>query len=164
MKTKPLTYLLSLTFLFLFSGSVLGQAKETIISKADADHIFSLTRNEWEEYAKKIIHPLGWEVRLYPTSTGTGVMSGDPNSGIFLAVQPVYYEIQGTDNIKPPNMLRVGSYYPPGTLPEFTDEFKNGVENASMKDLGPNYLVSASYADHSPLEGIMLTIIKKRNQ
>ena len=28
MKTKPLTFLLALTFLFLFSGSVLGQETE----------------------------------------------------------------------------------------------------------------------------------------
>ena len=28
MKTKPLTFLLSLTFLFLFSGSVYGQETE----------------------------------------------------------------------------------------------------------------------------------------
>ena len=42
MKTKQLTFLLSLTFLFLFSGSVLGQEKE--VEQSDRGQEFSEIR------------------------------------------------------------------------------------------------------------------------
>jgi len=37
---------------------------KTVVSKADADRIFSMARSEWEAYAKGLVHPEGWEVRL----------------------------------------------------------------------------------------------------
>jgi hypothetical protein len=36
---------------------------ETIISKQDADRIFSITKPEWEEYAQKIGYPSDWKIR-----------------------------------------------------------------------------------------------------
>ena len=128
-------------------------AKEKIINKDDADYIFSLTRKEWEAFAKRMVHPLGWEIRLAPHSTGTGVMSFDSKSGMGSAIQPLY-----GDYINSPDILIVSSFYPLGTLPAFTDKYKEGLENEAVKDLGPNYSVSASYLKMSRLEGIELTV------
>ena len=38
-------------------------------------------------------------------------------------------------------ILIVGSYYPLGTLPDFTEEFKKSLGNDVLKDLGSNYSV-----------------------
>lgn len=129
---------------------------EKIINKQDADHIFSLNRAGWEAYVKRMIHPDGWKVRLSPHDTGTGVMSFDPNSGFGLSIQPLYNGNEG-----PPTILIVGSYYPLGTLPDFTEEFKKSLENDAVEDLGPNYSVSASYTKMPPFEAIELTVMRK---
>lgn len=77
---------------------------------------------EWEAYAKRMIHPNGWKVRLSTYDTGTGVMSFDPNTGIGLSVQPLY-----DSHDKPLTILIVGSYYPLGSLPAFTEDFKKNI-------------------------------------
>ena len=63
-------------------------------------------------------------------------MSFDPNSGFGLSIQPLY---NGNDG--PPIILIVGSYYPLGTLPDFTEEFKKSLGNDVLKDLGSSYSV-----------------------
>ena len=47
---------------------------------------------EWEAYAKRMIHPNGWKVRLSTYDTGTGVMSFDPNTGIEMFEGPEIVE------------------------------------------------------------------------
>jgi hypothetical protein len=61
-------------------------------------------------------------------------------------------------------MLIISSFFPPDTLPEFTNEYKKALESAAMKDLGPNYTVTASHTNMPPFEGIelMVTIRNKR--
>ncbi len=83
-------------------------------------------------------------------------MAVDPSTGFGLSVQPLY-----TDNTSPPFMLIVGSYYPLGSLPEFTNEFKQRVEHEASEDLGAAYSVSAAYTKMPPLEAIELTVLKK---
>ena len=139
--------------LFLFTNSVHA---ETIVNKEDADYIFSLNRAGWEAYAQRMVHPEGWKVRLSPHDTGTGVMAFDPQTGFGLSVQPFY-----DGNSGPPTILIVGSYYPLGSLPPFTDDFKKSLERDATKDLGPGYSVSASYTKMPPFEGIELMITKK---
>jgi hypothetical protein len=131
-------------------------ASEEIITKQDADYIFSLNRGEWEAYAKRMVHPDGWKVRLSPQDTGTGVMSFDPNRGFGLSVQPLY-----SDNKGPPTMVIVGSYYPLGFLPDFTDHFKKSLEKDASDDLGPAYSVMASYTKMPPFEVIELIVTRK---
>ena len=131
-------------------------ASEKIINKQDTDYIFSLNRGEWEAYTKKMEQAEGRKVRLSPHDTGTGVMSFDPSTGMGLSVQPLY-----SDNKRSPTMLIVGSYYPMGTLPNFTDEFKKSLENAASNEIGPTYSVTASYTKMPPFEGIELIVTKK---
>jgi hypothetical protein len=85
----------------------LSPASEKIINREDAEYTFGLNRGEWEAYAKRMVHPDGWKVRISPYDTGTGVMSFDPKSGLGLSVQPLY-----SDNKGPPAVPIVGSYYP----------------------------------------------------
>lgn len=136
--------------------STSSPTSEKIINKQDADYIFSLNRAGWEAYVKRMIHPDGWKVQLSPYDTGTGVMSFDPNSGFGLSIQPLYNGNEG-----PPTILIVGSYYPLETLPDFTAEFKKSLENDVLKDLGPNYSVSATYTKMPPFEAIELTVMRK---
>ncbi len=103
-----------------------------------------------------MVHPEGWQLRLSPHESGTGVMSYNPKTGVGLSIQPLY----GND-ISPPDILMVGSYFPAGTLPKFTDELKRRMEADAIKDLGPGYSVSARYtALTSSIEGIELTVMK----
>ena len=128
---------------------------ETIISKQDADRIFSMTKPEWETYAQKIRYPSDWEIRLSRHITGAGVMAFNPKTGYGLSVQPLY-----RDDKSPPEMLVVGSYYPAGVFPKFTETLKKGIEEEAKKDLGSNYSVTASYAKMPPFEGVELTVIR----
>ena len=115
--------------------------KEKIISKKDADYIFSLNKGGWEAYVKKIVIPKAWEVRLSPSDTGTFIMALDPVTKFGLIVQPMYSK----DNT-PPDVLFVSSYFPIGTLPKFTEDFKRGLETEAKKDLGAEYDVSVVYS------------------
>ena len=133
-----------------------GPPSEKIINKKDADYIFSLNRTGWEAYAQKMIHPEGWKVRFGRHDTGTSVMAFDPNTSMGLSIQPLYEN----DDL-PPTIIIVGSYYPLGSLPAFTDDFKRSLEKEAGKDLGPAYSVSASYSKMPPFEGIELMIMKK---
>ena len=137
----------------LVPQSASRSASEQILSKQDADYIFGLNRGEWETYAKRMVHPDGWEVRLSRHDTGTGVVSVDPNSGLGLSVQPLF-----NDNIGPPTMLIVGSYYPLGFLPDFTNDFKNSLEEEASGDLGPTYSVTASYTRIPPFDVIEFVV------
>ena len=126
---------------------------ETIISKEDADYIFSLTRPQWEAYAQRMVHPEGWEQRLSPHDTGTSVMANDPKTGFGLSVQPLY-----NNETSPLNMLIVGSYFPLGTFSRFTDERKHEIAAAAKKDLGQKYEVSAIFAKRPPFEVVELMV------
>ena len=83
-----------------------ASAQEKILNKDDVDYIFSLTREEWEAYSKKMIHPQRWELRLSPQTTGTGVMAYDSQSGMGLGIQPLY-----GDYTNPPDMLIVVPFF-----------------------------------------------------
>jgi hypothetical protein len=128
---------------------------EKIVSKQDADYIFSLTKSQWEAYAQKMVHPEGGEIKLSLHDTGTSVMAFDPKTGFGLSAQPLY-----DNETSPLEMLIVGSYFPLGSLPEFTDELKREIEAEAKKDLGVKYEVSANYTETPPLEGIELMITK----
>jgi hypothetical protein len=157
-------YLGGAIFLLLIFGHISTEAQpsqdpatlETIINKQDADHIFSLNRAGWEQYAQRMVHPAGWKMRLSRHDTGTTVMAFDQKTGIGLSIQPLYY---GDDS--QPGSLVVGSYYPPGSLRPFDPEMKKRLEQAATKDLGAKYVVSASYVKMPKFEGIELTVSLK---
>jgi hypothetical protein len=82
-------------------------------------------------------------------------MAYDSKNGYGLSIQPFY-----KDDKSPPDILIVGSYYPSGTLPKFTDEFRTAIESEAKEDLGSKYSVSASHTKMPPFEGIELMITK----
>ncbi len=129
------------------------QPSEKIISKTDADHIFSLDRAAWESYAKRMVHPGGWEIQLARHDTGTGVMAFDAATGMGLSTQPLY-----SDAIKPPMMLIVGSYYPVGILQTLTSKRKAELEKDAQADLGKDYTVTVRYFSEPPVDGIELQV------
>jgi hypothetical protein len=83
-------------------------------------------------------------------------MTFDPNTGMGLSVQPLFY-----DNTGPPDSLVVGSYYPSGSLQTFTAELRQELEKEVSRDLGPDYLVSASHTRILNWEGVLFTVTKK---
>ena len=148
------TSLLVLTL--LLCPSVAAAQPETIISKQDADAIFSMNRSAWESYAKRMTHPLGWRTRLLPQDTGTGFAAFDPATGMGLTVQPLF-----SNDTDPPDAIVVGSWYPVGRV-RFTPAFVADVERASQRDLGPRYSVSASSKKLAGLEGIELLVSREK--
>jgi hypothetical protein len=132
---------------------------EKIISKRDTEGIFSLNRSEWYAHATAMVHPAGWKVALKELDTGTSVMAYDPDSGFGLSIQPLYLDKHG-----PPQMLIVGSYYPSGTFPEFTEQLRSDIEQAVQADLGKKYSVSVNLEKIAPfgaeVELVELTITR----
>lgn len=114
--------------------------QERIVSKEDTDLIFGLTKSQWATYARQIAHPEGWQVRLNPLDTGLGVMAYDPKTGFGLSIQPLY-----ANDDEPPMMLTVGSYYPEGTFPEFTESLKQQMAQGARDDLGVHYEVAVTF-------------------
>ncbi len=128
-------------------------AKKKILNNIDIYKIWNLNLNEWKVYARDMVHPEGWKTQLFPQDTGTIVMFFDSNSSMGLSVRPFFQ-----DNNSPPVKLIVGSYYPIGTLPKFTDNFKKNLESDEAADLGPDYSVTAIYTPLRLIEVIKLII------
>lgn len=131
------------------------EAQESIISKKDADQVFSLTRPEWEKQSKRFFAS-GWTIRSAKHETGSQIIGFDPSTGIGLSIQPLYLK-----NHNPPDMVIVGNYFPIGTLPPMTDELKKDMEVAAQKDLGLTYSVRLNYAKMENIEAIELILTKK---
>jgi hypothetical protein len=91
---------------------------ENMISKDDADFIFSLTRSQWEAYARRVIHPWGWETRVAAVSTGSVMMSIHVQNGMALSVRSIF-----SDDHSTPDMLIVGGWHVTGTS-SFTESLK----------------------------------------
>lgn len=128
-------------------------AKKKILSNIDIHKIWNLNLNEWTVYAQAMVHPEGWDLQLIPQDTGTVVMFFDRNSSMGLSVRPLY-----RDDNSPPVKLVVGSYYPIGTLPKFTEIFKKNLESDEASELGPDYSVTAAHAVLQKIETIKLII------
>ena len=143
-------------YLFIVLLAIEGASAEEIISKDDADYIFSLDRDGWEEYVNRMEYPDGWSARKSTHNTGTGIMAYDPATGFGLSVQPMY----GNTN-ESPDMIIVGSYYPKGTIPLMDEELKERLRKESEEDLGPSYTVSVLFADAPPFEGVELLVTKR---
>ncbi len=133
-----------------------GEAQETIISKKDADYVFSLTKPEWEKHSKEFFTS-GWIVRSTKHETGIAVMGFDQSSGVGLSVQPFF---QNDHN--PPDVVIIGNYFPIGTLPPMTDELKKDMEVAAQRDLGSTYSVRLNYTEMGTHEAIELILTKRK--
>ena len=83
------TYFTVVLVIGLSSLQSRGEAQETIISKKDTDHVFSLTRPEWEKQSNRFFAP-GWTVRSAKHETGSQIIGFDPSTGIGLSIQPFY--------------------------------------------------------------------------
>ena len=133
--------------LTLLLASVAGAQQEKIINKADTERVFGFKKAQWEAYARALVAPDGWKMRLAPHDTGTSVMSFDTSTGYGLSIQPFY-----DDEDSPPIMLIVGNWYAADTFPEFTETLKREIEAAAKADLGSAYSVSVSFNRISPFE------------
>lgn len=124
----------------LLTMLAISDGQERIVTRRDADQIFGMNRSQWEAEARRMVDSQGWKVRS-PADTGTGVMALDPKTGVGLGVQPSFPDAQG-----PPEALVVGSYYPPGTFRQFSEQTQRDMEAAASSDLGPAYSISVSFS------------------
>lgn len=129
---------------------------ESIVNKSDADHIFSINLNAWNAYAAGMTHPDGWKVKLSNQDTGITVMAFSPTTGMGMSIQPLY-----KNDVEPPHQLIVGSFYPKGSLPPFSKDFRKKLESEAQKDLGRNYSIRAIRADISTWDGIELILTRR---
>lgn len=143
-----------LILLLVLSLSMSLSHAEKILNKNDTDYIFSLDRNGWESYVKKMASPEGWKARTMPLETGTTIMAFDATTGYGLSIQAIYL-----DSTKSPSTLTVGSYYPAGFLPEVNKEYLDKVKAATEQDLGPIYIVSVRKSN-PPLIGIEIMVMR----
>lgn len=127
-----------------YPAGVVAAQPEDLVNKEDADYIFSLKRQEWEDYARAMVHPWGWEIRRLPFDTGTSIVAQDPGTNLGLVVQPFY-----SRDDAPPDRLIVGSFHPEGLLlpPKIDDDLRRDIEDRARKDLGPLYAVSVTITE-----------------
>jgi len=127
---------------------------ETIISKKDADHLFSMKKSEWEEFKFKYVFPDGWEARFVEFDTGSSIMAFDKKNNIGgLSVQPLY---EDTNSL--PDIVIVGSYYEKGRL-NIDKSFIEDIKKETEKDLGSKYKVMVKYVNLTDnYEGVEITI------
>lgn len=150
------TYFTVVLVIGLSSLQSRAETRETIISKKDADHVFSLTRPEWEKQSKRFFVP-GWTVKSAKHETGSQIIGFDPSTGIGLSIQPLYQ-----NDYNPPDLVIVGNYFPIGALPPMTDELKKDMEVAAQKDLSLMYSVRLNYTKMENIEAIELILTKKK--
>lgn len=114
--------------------------QETLISRTDADFVFSLTKPEWEKNIKRFFAP-GWDFRVMKFETGSMAFGFNPATGVGLSIKPFYQ-----NDSDPPDGVTVSNYFPVGVLQPMTDEMKKDMEAAAQKDLGPTYSVHLIYS------------------
>jgi len=129
---------------------------EQIISKEDADNIFSMDKVTWERYVQEIEAPTGWKQSLKPMESGSAIMSFNQDMGHGISIKPFFDE-----KTKIPDMLIVGSYYPDGSLYDDTEKLINSAKKKAESDLGDSYWVDVVLANTPPLEGVELHLVKK---
>lgn len=140
-------------FLVILSSSALA---ENVISKQEADNIFTMLREKWEETAPLYAYP-NWKMKVKKIATGSMVAAFDNSKGYGLSIQPVYLAAKSL-----PVSLIVGSFYPKGTLSNDFSKVLNEIEADSERDLGYSYRVSAKYLIVSPnIEEVELTLTRK---
>jgi hypothetical protein len=149
-----LKLLVLLSVLAFLLPPVAGTAQERIVNKGDADMIFAFTRQQWNEHAKRVTHPGGWEVRLKMVNGALVVGAVDPTSGIAMSIQPHFMEAAAR-----PWMIVVGSYYPAGKL-RIDERFKRRVEEDARLDLGPGYSVDVAVAKQGSYDTVEVLITK----
>jgi hypothetical protein len=132
-----------------------ANAVEHIISKKDADFVFSLRKHDWETEVKKFFAP-GWTIRSFQLDTGMQVAGYDPSTGFGISIQPLYR----SSSDDPPEVVIVGSYFPPGAMPPMNEQAQKGMETTAQQDLGAAYHVGLSYERKDNLDCFHLILAK----
>jgi len=144
---RTIVYSHVLIYFSLFCVFSRLDAQEKIISKKDADYVFSLTKPQWETVSRQFFAP-GWTTKSAKFDSGSLIIGFDPSTGKGLSIQPLYQ-----NDRDPPAMVILGNYFPLDALPPMTDELKKDMEASAQKDLGSGYLVRLTY---TKMEGIQL--------
>ena len=153
---KTLAFILCL----LFWPAPLGAepSRETVISREEADRLFSLIRPEWEKAARGSHYP-GWAIQLSPRDTGMSLKAYDPSQKFGVSVQPFY-----DDDMSPPKSLIVGASYPADFWAGGTDQMLSNIRSANRESLGPSYSLSLVHQRVKRLDVIELFITKRLGQ
>ena len=144
-----------LIFLLLLFTSCVVNA-EQLISKAEADYIFSMNHEDWEIHVREIQAPDGWNQSFNPMESGTAIISFNSNTGYGRSIKPFFNEVTQT-----PDMLIIGSYYSPDTLPDDIEKLRNDISRQAIIELGEDYSTDVIISNTPPLKGVELHITKQ---
>lgn len=144
-----------LIFLMLLLTTGLVNA-EQLISKEETDHIFSMNREAWEVYVRKIEAPEGWKQIFKPMASGTAIMSFNSDIGHGRSIKPFFNVLTQT-----PDILIIGIYFSPDSLPDDIEKLMNEVSRQAIIELGKYYSTDVVISNTPPLLGIELHITRK---
>ena len=130
-KRLQLAVLASLAFLFAFANSAYA---EGIYSKADAAQMFEMSVSEWNANVMAV------------QTQGNGQALGNPTDGFGMAIEtPDGYLIVRPNYRTPakPEFLSVTIGFPPAQAQYLTEEMLQEVVNLSIKQLEPEFVMTA---------------------
>jgi hypothetical protein len=115
---------------------------EKLLTKKQADEVFSFTKSQWEARAAgRSFVPIDWHMRFSRHDTGLQIIGYEPLTGFGFSVQPLYANDTG-----PPIMVIIRNYFLPGKLPQMTEQLQKDLESAAQRSLGPTYKVNLKWA------------------
>lgn len=146
---------LMIVVLLIMSSSANAQQ---IITKQEVDYIFSIDKYQYELYIRGIVPPDDWKVQINRMTTGSSMMSINPDSGFAMLLKPVFYD---TEN--PPTKLIVGSFFHDRRVPLHMDNIMDDIHQTIANELGNDYSVKVQRTSSVPLIGMELHIFKTPN-
>jgi hypothetical protein len=133
--------------------------KDNYIDKRQIDYVFTLDIDGWEEYIKKmeqLFNKVGWSTRRKHDTRGSVILINNPDGSSF-SIQPLFSETVSSKLF----ILIIGTYYPKGSIPIESKNFKSDLQSMVEEELGKSYKVKIDYLDFTPKVNLIEFIISK---
>ena len=135
--------------------------KDNYIDKEQIDRVFTLDIDGWEEYINEMVqlfNQVGWLTRRKHDPRGSIIVINNPDGSAF-SIQPLFKELVSSDTGL--IILIIGTYYPKGSKPIDSKNFKSDLQSEVEEELGKSYKVKIGYLDFTPEVNLIEFIISK---
>ena len=135
--------------------------KDNYIDKEQIDYVFTLDIDGWEEYINEMeqsFNKVGWSTRRRHDPRGSIIVINNPDGSAF-SIQPLFKEHDSSDTGL--FILIIGTYYPKGSKPIDSKNFKSDLQSEVEEELGKSYKVKIGYLDFTPKVNLIEFIISK---